>query len=137
MSKQSYFKQFRLTYVHSLVLFDPKTGPYQVLPIQARVNLGAMAMKGCTAFPKLTVDSSSEYLVSYTGHSLGVGIIPLKSCSLCILQPQPTVPPRHLLKGFYPSAEIQAVYSIAQTDWARTFWPYKIFLKQIILDYFK
>ena len=137
MSKQSYFKQFRLTYVHSLVLFDPKTGPYQVLLIRARVDLGPMAMKGCCAFPKLTVDSSSEYLVSYTGHWLGVGITLLKSCSRCILQPQSTVPPRHLLKGLYSSAVIQAVYSIAQADWARTFWPYKIFLKQIIIDYFK
>ena len=34
MSKQFYFKQFRLAYVHSLVLFDFKLGPYQVLPIR-------------------------------------------------------------------------------------------------------
>ena len=35
-----------------LVLFNPKIGPYQVLPFRARVDLGAMAMKGCSAFPK-------------------------------------------------------------------------------------
>ena len=35
-----------------LVLFNPKIGPYQVLPLRARVNLGAMAMKGYSAFPK-------------------------------------------------------------------------------------
>ena len=36
----------------SLVLFNPQTGPYQVLPRLARVDLGAMAMKGCSTFPK-------------------------------------------------------------------------------------
>ena len=34
------------------VLFDPEIGPYQMLPLRARVNLGAMAMKGYTAFAK-------------------------------------------------------------------------------------
>ena len=35
------------------VLFDPYTGPYHVLPLQARVDLGAMAMKGtpCSSNP--------------------------------------------------------------------------------------
>ena len=35
-----------------LVLFNPYIGPYQVLPLRARVDLGAMAMKGYSAFPK-------------------------------------------------------------------------------------
>ena len=35
-----------------LVLFNPLIGSYQVLPFRARVDLGAMAMKGCSAFPK-------------------------------------------------------------------------------------
>ena len=33
---------------------SPRDWPYQVLPFRARVNLGAMAMKGCSAFPKST-----------------------------------------------------------------------------------
>ena len=37
------------------VLFDLLTGPCQVLPPWARVNLGAMAMKGYSAFPKAPV----------------------------------------------------------------------------------
>ena len=45
MSKQFHFKQF------SLVLFDPKIVLYQVLPLRARVDLGAMAMKGYSALP--------------------------------------------------------------------------------------
>ena len=38
-----------------LVLFNPLIGPYQVLPHRARVDLGAMAVKGCSAFPKAPV----------------------------------------------------------------------------------
>ena len=45
MSKQFYFKQFSLASVRSLVLFDPYIGPSQVLPLPARVDLGAMATK--------------------------------------------------------------------------------------------
>ena len=52
MSKQFYFKQFILTYAYSLVLFDPKIGPYQELPIQAWVYLGAITIKEYSAFPK-------------------------------------------------------------------------------------
>ena len=35
-----------------LVLFNTKIGPYQVLPLRATVDLGAMAMKRYSAFPK-------------------------------------------------------------------------------------
>ena len=35
-----------------LVLFNPLIGPYQVLSHQARVDLGAMAMNGYSAFSK-------------------------------------------------------------------------------------
>ena len=35
-----------------LVLFIPLIGPYQVLPLWARVDLGALAMKGYSAFSK-------------------------------------------------------------------------------------
>ena len=45
-----------------LVLLKPEIGSYQVLPLRARVDLGAMAMKGFSAFPKAT---ASDCLVSY------------------------------------------------------------------------
>ena len=35
-----------------LVLLNPYIGPSQELPRRVRVDLGAMAMKGCSAFPK-------------------------------------------------------------------------------------
>ena len=35
-----------------LVLLNPQRGPYQVLPLRTRADLGAMAMKGFSAFPK-------------------------------------------------------------------------------------
>ena len=36
-----------------MVLFNPLIGPYQVLPLRARVDLEAMAMKGYSVFPKV------------------------------------------------------------------------------------
>ena len=42
-----------------LVLFKPYIAPYQVLPYQARVDLGAMVMKGCSAFPKVPASLES------------------------------------------------------------------------------
>ena len=63
MSKQFYFKQFNLAQAHSLFLFDPEIGSYQMLQLEARVDLGAMAMKRYSAFPKalawLTIRLSS------------------------------------------------------------------------------
>ena len=35
------------------VLFDLYIGPYKVLPFRVRVDLGAMAMKGYSAFPQV------------------------------------------------------------------------------------
>ena len=60
MSKQFYYKQFSLALVRSLkvkkkfslVLFDPKIGPYQLLPLRPTVDVGAMAMKGYSVFLK-------------------------------------------------------------------------------------
>ena len=66
-----------------------------MLPLQARVDLGAMAIKGYSAFPQnfsIAGTSPSDCLVSYPEHSLGV--------------------------GSYPSAEKQLVYSTAPADWA-------------------
>ena len=35
-----------------LILLNPYIGPYQMLPHRARMDLGALAMKGFTAFSK-------------------------------------------------------------------------------------
>ena len=67
-----------------------------MLPLRARVDLGAMAMKGYSAFPKapgIAGTSPSDCLVSYPGHSLGGGLTPLQRSSRCILQSQPTGQP--------------------------------------------
>ena len=55
MLKQFYFKQFNLAKVYSLVQFDPKIGPYQVLPLWASVDVGAMAIMEYSVFPKAPV----------------------------------------------------------------------------------
>ena len=59
--------------------------PYQELPLQVREDLGVMAMKSYSTFPKTPL---SNCLASYLGHSLGRGSYSLQRCNLCILQPQ-------------------------------------------------
>ena len=61
--KQFYFKQVRFAKVRSFLSFDSKIGSYQVLPLQARVNLGAMAIKGYSAFPKAPALLESHHQV--------------------------------------------------------------------------
>ena len=68
-----------------------------MLPLRARVDLGAMAMKGYSASPKL------QHCWNLTIRLFSV---------IC----------RTLVSGgSYPSAEKQSVYSTAPTDWARRF----------------
>ena len=76
-----------------LAIFDPKIGPYQVLPLWARVDLGAMTMKRCSSFgecgapPNITGTSPSDCLLSY--------------------------------QDTHSSAEVQSVYSTALVDWTK------------------
>ena len=65
-----------------------------MLPLRARVDLGAMAMKGYSAFPKAPALLQPHHLMFsvISRHSLG--------------------------GGSYPSAEVQSVYSTAAADWA-------------------
>ena len=77
--KQFYFKQFSLVKVRSLnvkaVLFPtiqfsiskpfssiyPSIDPYLVLPLWARVDLGTIAIKGYSAFPKVAALLEPHY----------------------------------------------------------------------------
>ena len=64
-----------------------------MLPLWARVDLGAVAMKGYSTFPKApALLEPRHHLVSYPGHSWG---------------------------GIYSSPEQQSVYSTAPADWAK------------------
>ena len=71
-------------------------GLYQVLPLRARVDWGAIAVKGCPAFPKAPVLMEPHHQIvscHISGHSLG-SLTSLQRCSRCILQPH-----RHSLGG--------------------------------------
>ena len=46
-----------------LVLFNPSIGPYVVFPFWARVDLGAMAMKRCSVFPKALASLESHHQI--------------------------------------------------------------------------
>ena len=76
---------------NNFVLFDPYRGPYQLLPLKARVDLGAMAIKGNPHSPKPYWNLTIRLFCVIPGHSLGES---------------------------YPSAEKQSVYSTAPPDWA-------------------
>ena len=78
-----------------LVLFKPWIGSDQVPSFRARVDLGAMAMKRSSAFPK----------------------------ALASLEPHHQIVQCHIqdtrqVGGAYPSAEVLSVYSTAPADWA-------------------
>ena len=72
-------------------------GPYQMLPLRARVDLAAMLMKGYSAFPKAPALHEPDHQIV-------------------------SLYPRHLLAGSYPSADMQLVYSRAPPNWARSIW---------------
>ena len=75
-----------------LVLFNPYIGPYQALPLRARVDLGAIAIKGYSAFPKAPASLEPHNQTAVISRTLvgGGGLTTLQRCSQCILQPQPT-----------------------------------------------
>ena len=77
--------QFSL--IMPLVLLNPLIGLYQMLPRRARVDLGAMAMKGCSVFPKAPTLLKPHHQAVIL---IGRGLTPLQRCNHCILQPQPT-----------------------------------------------
>ena len=75
-----------------LVLFKPQIGPYQVLPFRARVDLGAMAIKGNSTFPKAAALLKPHHQIVQC-HILDTrwgSLTPLQRSSRCILQPQQT-----------------------------------------------
>ena len=63
-----------------------------MLPLRARVDQGAMAMKGYFAFPKALTLLEPHNQVAKCHirgtHWVGVGLTPLQRCNLCIVKPQ-------------------------------------------------
>ena len=75
VKKTFLFQDIQFSISMPLVLLNPLIGRYQVLPHRARVDLGAIAMKGYSVFPKAP---PSDCLVSYPGHTLA-GVLPVCS----------------------------------------------------------
>ena len=65
------------------VLFDPSIGPYQVLLLWVRVDLGAMAMKGYSTFPKAPTWLEPHHHIQDIHWRKGLNY--LQRCSWCIL----------------------------------------------------
>ena len=69
-------------------LFDPKVRPYQMLPLRARVDLGAMSINKIPALLEPHHQIFSCHMQNTRWGSLTI----LQRCSWCILQPQLTGP---------------------------------------------
>ena len=98
MSKQSHLNQ------HSLLQFDPIIGPYQMLPLRARVDLGAMVMNELYYYWNHTIRWIS--VISRT--LVGGGLLLLSRAE-------------------------QSVYSTAPTDWVKCFFGLSNFNKFAII----
>ena len=86
---------------HSFVLFNPLIGPSSGATTPGQSRPGSDANERVPRIPRnsnIAGTSPSDFLVSYTGHSMGGGLTPLQRSSQCILQPQSTRQPR---KSFY------------------------------------
>ena len=71
MNKQFYFKQFSIIHLFKFqtILFVLQIEPYQMLTLQARVDLGAMTMKGYRIpHNSKTGASPSDCLMLYSRH---------------------------------------------------------------------
>ena len=92
--------------------------PYHMLLLRARLDLGAMAMKGYTAFPKtLTLLKPHYHIVLYhIGDNCRRSLTPPQICIQCILLPQPGgpcciyVPPEYLFHWFGNSLRFYKVF---------------------------
>ena len=113
MPRRFYFRQFSLALAQSLsvktilfqtIQFSVSTQfssiytidmTYQPLSHRVRVDLGAMAIKGCSAFPKSSALLKSHHqIVLCPIQDIGWrSITPLQRCRRCILQSQFTEPP--------------------------------------------
>ena len=81
--------------IHGLVLFNPQIGPLSGATTPGESGSGSDGNEGVLHIPQslnITRISSSDCLVSYPGHSLGV--------------------------VSYPSGKKQLVYSTVSADWA-------------------
>ena len=63
-----------------------------MLPLWARVGLGAMAMKGCSVLPKARalLESHHQIVLCHIYDTRYGSLTPLQKCSRCILQPSPS-----------------------------------------------
>ena len=114
-----------------LVLFDPYIGPNQVLPFRARVDLGAMTMKGYSVFSKApaslepiqdtrwvgkfypSAEKQSLYSTAPVDWAIHFGVEQFKVVFRAKhAQYLPCV-------GSYLSAKMQSVYSTAPADWEK------------------
>ena len=82
-----------------------------MLPRRVRVDLGAMAMKECSAFPKAPASLEPHHQIV-----------------LCHI-------PDTRWGGSYPSAEVQSVYSTSPADWAIYWRLYRLVSCQIVYEW--
>ena len=90
----------------------------QVLTLLARVDLGAMAIKEYSVFPKAPALLEPCYqIVSCYIQGTRWAVLPLCSDAVGVFYSPSRLDHRTLDEGVYLSAEMQSVYSTAPVDW--------------------
>ena len=84
---------FALSLNSETSLFNPLIEAYHVLTLRVRVDLGAIAMKGYSTFPKFSrLQPRHQIILCHIQDTRVCGGVlpPIQRCNRCILQPQPT-----------------------------------------------
>ena len=98
---------------NNLVLFNPQIGPYQVLPF--RVDLRAMAMKGCSTFPNApaSLEPHHQIVQCPIQDTRWGGVLTLCRGAVCVFY-RPSRQGNHKPEGIHRHHEI--IYTQVPTD---------------------
>ena len=107
-----------------LVLFNPEIGPYQVLPLRDRMDLGAIAVKGYSAFPKTPALLEPHHQTVYCHiqdiHWVGWGFLPLCRGAVNVFY-SPSRLSKKRVFGVSPIGQYRMLNDVFMTDIALIF----------------
>ena len=114
-NNQFYFRQFSLAWVHSLIVKNISISSYSIYSNSSVLNNSIKSINW-------TLSGATTPGQSGPGNDGNEGVLRIpQSSSITGTSPSDyfVTYPGHSLKEFYPSAEVQLVYSTAPADWAK------------------